>query len=453
MLRSLIRNISYSFVAGICLVFLLPSCSMQKRTVARSAKEDVLNTPALSSAHVGITIFDPASGKYLFDHQGEKYFVPASNTKIPTCYSAMKFLGDSLVGLKYVSLGGAASKDIWIQATGDPTLLHPDFPKQPVIDFLRKDTSINFVLAGNSPWRDEAYGSGWSWNDYADDYMAERSVMPVYGNVIRFYGSEAGMNIIPRNIELGNAHGNESTAPFVYSSRKYSLSRTREKNLFLWESSTNDFKYQEIPFITSQQQSVALLKDSLRGLRLTSQSNITLTRPKLIHTQPTDSLLSLMMHRSDNFFAEQSLLMVSNEELGYMNDASIIDTLLKSVFRDLPQQPRWVDGSGLSRYNLFSPRDLVFILDKIRKEFGMERVKAIFPTGDKGTLRNYYKAEQGSIYAKTGTLAGVVAISGYLYTRQNRLLLFSVLVNNHRSSATEIRRAVEKFIEVVWKKY
>src|SRR5215216_2947832 len=103
-----------------------------------------------------------------------------------------------------------------------------------------------------------------------------------------------------------------------------------------------------------------------------------------IHSQPTDSLLKPMMHRSDNFFAEQSLLMVSNERLGFMNDARIIDTLLKTDFKDLPQKPRWVDGSGLSRYNLFTSQDFVFILNKMKNEFGMERIKVIFPTGNEG---------------------------------------------------------------------
>jgi D-alanyl-D-alanine carboxypeptidase/D-alanyl-D-alanine-endopeptidase (penicillin-binding protein 4) len=154
-----------------------------------------------------------------------------------------------------------------------------------------------------------------------------------------------------------------------------------------------------------------------------------------------------MMHRSDNFFAEQSLLMVSNEVLSVMNDAKIIDTLLKTDLKDLPQKPRWVDGSGLSRYNLFTPQDFVFILNKMRTEFGMNRIKEIFPTGNEGTLTNYYKAENGHLFAKTGTLSGVVAISGFLYTKKNKLLIFSVLVNNHQASATAVRRAVEKFVE------
>src|SRR5207253_2251461 len=94
-----------------------------------------------------------------------------------------------------------------------------------------------------------------------------------------------------------------------------------------------------------------------------------------LYSQPTDSLLKPMMHNSDNFFAEQTLLMISNEKLGFMNDAAIIDTLLRADYKSLPQKPRWVDGSGLSRYNLFTPQDFVAILEKIKAEFGMERIK------------------------------------------------------------------------------
>jgi D-alanyl-D-alanine carboxypeptidase/D-alanyl-D-alanine-endopeptidase (penicillin-binding protein 4) len=152
------------------------------------------------------------------------------------------------------------------------------------------------------------------------------------------------------------------------------------------------------------------------------------------------------MHRSDNFFAEQSLLMVSQRMLNRMSDEQIIDTLLKTDFVDLPQQPRWADGSGLSRYNLFSPQDFVRILEKMKDQFGMNRIKVIFPSGGEGTLASYYKQESGAIYAKTGTLSGVVALSGYLYTKKGKLLLFSTLVNNHRSSSTEIRKQIEKFL-------
>ena len=171
------------------------------------------------------------------------------------------------------------------------------------------------------------------------------------------------------------------------------------------------------------------------------------TDEKELHSQPLDSMLKILMHRSDNFFAEQSLLMVSERLLNVMNDELIIDTLLKTDFKELPQKPYWADGSGLSHYNLFSPQDFVAILNKIKNEFGIDRIKNILATGGTGTISNYYKADSGYIYAKTGTLSGVVALSGFLYTKKNKLLIFSVLVNNHHTSATNIRRGVEKFIE------
>ena len=83
----------------------------------------------------------------------------------------------------------------------------------------------------------------------------------------------------------------------------------------------------------------------------------------------------------------------------------------------------------------------------------MNRVKNIFATGGTGTISSYYKADSGYIYGKTGTLAGVVAFSGYLYTKKNKQLIFSVLVNNHNASATDVRKAVEKFLQGIRNKY
>jgi len=217
---------------------------------------------------------------------------------------------------------------------------------------------------------------------------------------------------------------------------------------------------QEVPFVTNGVNSaIELLPDTIhKAIGLASPrmlEHLFLNKGSIvyIHSQPTDSLLKPMMHRSDNFFAEQSLLMVSNELLGVMNDEKVIDSLLKTDFKDLPQKPVWVDGSGLSRYNLFSPQDFVFIFNKMKNDFGMDRIKNIFATGNEGTLRNYYVPESGYIFAKTGTLSGVVSISGFLYTKKNKLLIFSVLVNNHNSSATKVRRAVEKLIEGIRNNY
>ncbi|HRX94639.1 MAG TPA: D-alanyl-D-alanine carboxypeptidase, partial [Chitinophagaceae bacterium] len=93
------KQFSFIILYSAFIIF-LASCSVSKQ-ISRSANENVLKNKALQTAHVGISIYDPLDNKYLYNYQGDKYFVPASNTKIPTCYAAMKYLGDSLVGLKY----------------------------------------------------------------------------------------------------------------------------------------------------------------------------------------------------------------------------------------------------------------------------------------------------------------------------------------------------------------
>jgi D-alanyl-D-alanine carboxypeptidase/D-alanyl-D-alanine-endopeptidase (penicillin-binding protein 4) len=180
---------------------------------------------------------------------------------------------------------------------------------------------------------------------------------------------------------------------------------------------------------------------------------VDLTKYSILHSQPSDSLFKPMMHRSDNFFAEQTLLMASNEYLGYMSDEKIIDTILNSDLINVPQKPKWVDGSGLSRYNLFTAQSFVYILNKMKKEFGFERMKIILPTGGEGTLSSYYKKDAGFIFAKTGTLSNNCAISGYLITKKGKLLIFSILANNYITGATPVRKAVEQFLQQLREKY
>ena len=453
---------------------ILASCSVQQK-ISKSADLLVSKDSSLLTAHVGISIYEPATGKYWYNYQGDKYFVPASNTKLPTCYAAMKYLGDSLVGLRYM-YNKSSFGNYTIIPTGDPTFLHPDFKKQNVLDFFQRNKSEGFSFDQFS-WFELPLGNGWTWSDYDQDYMAERSPFPIYGNVVRFKRrgnfsykyieqdsnriSVDGLDIYPRFFKAQMSIYSEKP-----SNNLFTLSREINENLFYVIPARNSFNSNEVPFITNGVfTAMKLLADSLH-INFTSNGTpnplhdaaenfgiLDMERYSVIHSQPTDSLLKPMMHNSDNFFAEQGLLMVSNERLGVMNDAKIIDTLLKTDFKDLPQKPRWVDGSGLSRYNLFTPQDFVAILNKMKNEFGMERIKVILPTGGEGTISSYYKADSNYIFVKTGTLSGVVALSGFLYTKKGKLLIFSTLVNNHQASATAVRRAVEKFIEGIRNQY
>lgn len=432
----------------ICCVILFYSCVAQKHAVKNNSPLGVfLNDTAFRSAHIGVSVYDPEAKKIIYEYQPDKYFVPASNVKIATCYAVMKYLKHILPGIKYYENDTA----VYLVPTGDPSLLHRDFQNQPVIQFLQQQKKKIYITDQN--WKDKELGRGWSWDDYNDEYMAEKNELPVYGNTLRW---------VQEKIRNNNLSTEESFS--VYSDpevnwkvrfetdtakKHFRVERLRLSNVFKVTEGTELFKEQFVPFITNGLgAALELLPDTI-GRVVEVSNNFKLNDPQ-IHTvwsQPTDSLLRPMMYRSDNFFAEQLLLMVSEEKLGVMDDQLIIDSLLESDFSTLTVKPVWVDGSGLSRYNLFAPSTFVGILNKMRNEFGMERLKLIFPTGDSGTLKGYYLDDNGYIYAKTGSMSGVMSLSGFLYTKQNRLLIFSVMINNYNGTGSVARRAIERFIK------
>ena len=213
----------------------------------------------------------------------------------------------------------------------------------------------------------------------------------------------------------------------------------------------------QVPFITGTNYSIAksLIEDSLHPQRpIAIQKGWNQPSAKIINTVATDSLLKIMMNRSDNFFAEQILLMTSQQLLGRMDDVAVIDTILKTDFANFPQKPEWADGSGLSRFNLTTPENYITLLQKMEKDFPMERIKSIFAQGGKGSLSAYYKNIPGVLYAKTGTLGNQIALSGYIITNKGTRLTFSVLVGNHVSPTTyPVRHAVEEYLTAIMKKY
>ena len=429
---------------------LLQSCSVSNQ-IAKQANAILLQDSTISTGHAGISIYEPATNSYWYNYNADKYFVPASNTKLFTLYAGMKYLGDSLVGIRYKE-----SKDsITIYPAADPTFLHPDYLKQPVFDLLVIKKHLGFC----SQYFTDNLGKGWAWDDYQEGYMTQRNEFPLYGNLARIYISKDGYKIIPGVIPV---NASSSMIEKYKDSADYSIYRQWDNNTVFLTLKSREPHLNNIitvPMVMDFNTVVELLADTLKseinlfGKKITDSVENNDKRLNILYSQPTDSLLTPMMHRSDNFFAEQTLLMASNEHLGYMNDEAIIDSLLKNDLKDIPQKPTWVDGSGLSRYNLFTPQSFIYILNKMKNEFGLERLKKILPTGGEGTLKDYYINDSTFIYAKTGTLGGTIALSGFLITQKNKLLIFSVLTNNFKGRATAVRRAVEKFIIGIRKKY
>jgi len=426
------------------------ACAVQQK-LQKAANQNILEVNNLSGAHIGIHVFDPSTNSNLFSYQSNKYFVPASNTKIVTCFAALQYLGDSVLAAQMV----ATDSGMHVYASGDPTFLQPEYATHPLFNVLK---NTNKIYLHTPSFTAKPFGQGWSWDDYDASYMPSRSAFPMYGNVVRVAKNAGQLSVTPSFFK-DSISGLQSNVD-----KGFSVSRQMASNQFLVQPTAGNNTLEEIPYRTSNWTTApltleaSLLSEALGGTKVIAledarENNAPVTATK-VYSRPLDSLLKPLMHRSDNFYAEQALLMVGKGLHQSFDDKKTIAYLLANDLSDLAQKPNWVDGSGLSRYNLFTPENFTSILHKMYTSYTFERLQNIFPTGGEagGTLTSNYKNLNGKIFAKTGTLSGQVALSGYLITKKGKTLIFSVLVNNHTTTASNVRKAVEQFIQVLYSK-
>lgn len=425
-------------------LLVLSSCSIT-HSIQKNAAKQLINQSDIKHAYVGICIYDPTKKQYIYEHEADKYFTPASNTKLYTFYTGLNHIGDSTTGIQYQ----IQNDTLYIRGTGDPSLLHPDFTVQPAFEFL-KNTHLPIVFT-NPVYENEVFGPGWSWDDYSEDYQPERSAMPLYGNVAWFSVKNNSIHVMPEWFERnGNLHVDTSM-----HTRSFYVRRERHKNIFNYFVQDNSKRVQQVPFIVDNgKTTAALLQDTLhKTVWYEPDINLNQNNWKTIHNVPLDSLFKHMMYRSDNFYAEQTDQMASMKLFDTISTRRVIRYMLETKLKDLPDQPRWVDGSGLSRFNLFTPRDMVSLLEKLYREFPPAKIDSMLPTGGKGTLTSLYHDMAGAIFAKTGSLSNNVALSGYLTTQKGHTLIFSMFVNHCICPLQEARIAMEHFLRDVWKRY
>ncbi|MBY5950561.1 D-alanyl-D-alanine carboxypeptidase [Algoriphagus marincola] len=421
----------------------LCSCTVQK------INKTLTKSDVFKKGHLGFMLTDPAKEKPLVAINEDKYFIPASNTKLFTFYTSYTVLGDEKVnGLNYLERGD--SLIFW--GTGDPSLLHPDLQDSTVIGFLRKSDKKLFLIDNFD--QVDAFGPGWSWDWYNAYYATERSAFPIYGNVVRFSkdSTQSGFDTYPSYFEdkLIPASGPPSYLTFR---------RDRFKNEYQYFTPESEKNFErDIPFVTSAEFAAQLLSEKLdKKVSLISGENYLKLDPKKLQTAPADSIYAQMMKISDNFLAEQLMLLVSDQLNNRLSTREAIDYAKENLLNDLPDEPMWYDGSGLSSRNMFTPRSIIALLGKIRAEVPLEKIKAYFPAGgESGTIRNWYPADEGQppyIYAKTGTLSMSNALSGYLITKSGKILHFSCLMNNYQVPSSQLKTELQKVLYMIHVKY
>nr|MBA3327557.1 D-alanyl-D-alanine carboxypeptidase/D-alanyl-D-alanine-endopeptidase [Solirubrobacterales bacterium] len=150
-----------------------------------------------------------------------------------------------------------------------------------------------------------------------------------------------------------------------------------------------------------------------------------------VSSLPVRTLIRLVNVPSNNFAAEM-LLKGLGARLGGAGSTGGGAAVVRSTLDDFGVRPRIADGSGLSRANLTTPRQVVRLLERMDgQDVGTSFRSSLATAGRTGTLRRRMRATpaSGRCRGKTGTLRGVSALAGYCRTRGGRDVAFAILMN------------------------
>jgi D-alanyl-D-alanine carboxypeptidase/D-alanyl-D-alanine-endopeptidase (penicillin-binding protein 4) len=422
------------------------ACTSSHKLTGRQLRKQITSSAVFASHFTGFALYEPAAQKMIYTYNADKYFTPASNTKVFTFYTSVNILGDSIPALQYT----IKNDSLIFWGTGDPSFLHPDLKSTAAYRFLCQRPETNLYYVNNFAGRH--FGPGWAWGDYNDYYQPEKAAFPVYGNVVRFY-VDSLQKLSSYPAFFSRYVQQESIRP-AYADF---IQRDLSENLFsYYPDSTHIHFTQDIPYKYSTGLLLQLLSDTLRkAVTLIDKPAVT-AQVHTVYSLPADTLYKKMMQESDNFLAEQLLLLCASTRWDTLQSEKTIAYAQQHFLADLPHKPIWRDGSGLSRYNLFTPASMVRLLEKIYREVPQPRLFAIFPAGGQsGTIKNWYASGSGQpyVFAKTGTLANTHCLSGYLKTRSGKVLIFSFMHNSITRPINDVRREMEKVLRVLHERF
>jgi len=413
------------------------------------------NDKALIKHHVGFILYDPSTKDTIIQWNGDKHFIPASNTKLFTYYVAKKLLGEKIPIINYEISGDR----LIFQGAGDPSTMGFYDANQTLYAFLKDANKKLFY--DNSNFQDERLGAGWSWDDYSYYYQKEKSAIPIYGNAtqIKLHKDQDSVQVFPnmmrKYITFDSTHNALVSRAFTTNKININLNKLRRNHQLV-----------EVPFHFDGLIQKRILEETLQqniydGLLLDRN-----TAQTMYHNMG-DSLYYDLMQISDNFVGEQLLYCIANEKGLPLSTKKAIAYIKTNVIQDCPDEIRWVDGSGLSRFNLFTPRSMIWILEQIDDLISEEELKRIFPHGNgKDSFHPVFKSPKDYsftkditnkvkpfVYAKTGSLSNNHNISGYIYTISGKKLLFSFMNNNYMNSKSEIVDAMHTILSIVYYKW
>jgi D-alanyl-D-alanine carboxypeptidase/D-alanyl-D-alanine-endopeptidase (penicillin-binding protein 4) len=465
------RTLVAAFAAGMMITGVAPvspSVAATRVTDPALAKKitSVMKDSRVTKGRTSAVIIDAATGSELYARSGSRATTPASNTKIITAAAAMHTLGPGYrfktqVIKRAKVTGTTLDGRLYLKGYGDPTARVGDYASlakqvraagiRTVTGKLAVDASYFDLVRYNPTWR----------TSYADDYYAAPiSALTLApnadydsGTVIVKYragsaGKKAKITTTPAAaasyLSLKNltTTGKAGTSTTFSASRAYGSStiilrgRVPKGRSGSWLITVNrPDLYAAAVFRAELKKAGVIVKGGTTVVATPAGKRTVLATD---YSMRLADLLVPFMKLSNNMHAEALTKAMGAKRSGAPGTWSTGLTATRAYLTSLKVPMTGValsDGSGLTRANTVTPRALGALLVKVQREPWFPAFKASLPVAGNsqrmvgGTLRHRMNGTRAAnnAWAKTGTLTGVTALSGYARGRDGHLYVFSML--------------------------
>ncbi|MGH7176730.1 MAG: D-alanyl-D-alanine carboxypeptidase/D-alanyl-D-alanine endopeptidase [Tepidisphaeraceae bacterium] len=470
------RRVAFS-LTSICVVAL---CWTTARADLSGDVRAVLRDKSLAKCEVGVEIARLRSGsspEILFKHNSDIPLIPASNLKLVTTSAALETLG---ADFKFRTVLALRDRDLLIIGDGDPTIGDFELLKKSGwdVDTLFRNwsdllkakgiKSVRNVIVDDSVFDDEFVHPTWPEKQQHLNYVAGVGGLNLNTNCIDFYLSTgaAGARVSYR-----------ADPPTKYATVTNDCVTGRENAIWLSRViGTNNIELRGEASVSSVQPvrvtvhdpplfAATVLAETLAGCgvkvsgTVVRDRTIRQSKPKdldvlAVHETPLLTVLARANKHSVNLYAE-ALCKRVGFEISHLPGSWESGTVAMSSFVSscgvADDQFNFADGGGLSRKNAVSANALVRVLahnfaGKSRELF----ISSLAVSGAEGTLDNRFRNSdiQGRVFAKSGYVIGVSALSGYLKAKDGQWYAFSIIMNGVTDTSTA-KQLQEKIVRAI----
>ncbi len=432
-----------------------------------AAIDAAINRPQFRRARWGILIepLSPTTNRPLYNREGDRYFIPASNAKLLTTAAALRQLGSEF--RIRTSIYQTSASSLRVVGRGDPSLT--DVQLRDLAQQLKRQgvRNVQRLVVDDGYFQGDTLNLTWDWEDVQSDYGAAVNSLILNQNAVELTLSPQQVGQ-PLRVSWADAIAakqwrldNNSLTAKAATPDSLAITTVLGQPLLQIKGQLGVDAEPEViglPVLNPGEYFLehfrnVLVPEGISVERATLESNRGVAGAQelaKIESPPLAILLVETNQESNNLYAEVLLRSLGT---GASRDSTELGLKkLKETLTALgvdPQSYSLADGSGLSRQNLVSPEAIVQTLKRMAQTPQATLYRASLPTaGANGTLGRRFlnTAAQGNLQAKTGTLTGVSALSGYLDVPGYQPLVFSIMVNQSDQSPTTQRQAIDEIV-------